>query len=360
VGSRQKSCYNCTGTKKALLNNRIGMKDGLGMPMIDVPAAALSWLGRQGTRALAALVLTGIALPMVGAVLKPYLTAAVFVLLCIAFIRVDMAGFRACVRQPALALSATVWTSIAVPGLFGLGSLALGFNRQAPDLFLAMMLQAIASPMMAAPALAALMGLDATLVLVTLISSTALIPITAPLFAHLFVGGGLSISPVMLAAKLFAIIAGAAAVGFGIRRIFGLASIERQKERIDGLNILVLFVFVVVLMKDVGTRFLRTPIAAIAMTALAFLVFFIVFVVTVLLFLPAGRERAVALGFMVSQRNMGLMLAATGGALPGLTWLYFALSQFPIYLSPYLLRPLIRKVLHRVRQEGAPVGDAKV
>ena len=43
------------------------------------------------------------------------------------------------------------------------------------------MLQAVASPMMAAPALAAVMGLDSTLVLVTLVTSTALIPFTAPL-----------------------------------------------------------------------------------------------------------------------------------------------------------------------------------
>jgi len=42
------------------------------------------------------------------------------------------------------------------------------------------MLQAVASPMMATPALADLLGLDATLVLATLISSTALIPLTAP------------------------------------------------------------------------------------------------------------------------------------------------------------------------------------
>ena len=47
---------------------------------------------------------------------------------------------------------------------------------------------------------------------------------------------------------------------------------------------------------------------------------------------------------MVSQRNMGLMLAATDGALPGLTWLYFALCQFPIYLSPQLLKPIARKL----------------
>jgi len=34
------------------------------------------------------------------------------------------------------------------------------------------------------------------------------------------------------------------------------------------------------------------------------------------------------------------MLAATDGILPGGTWLYFGLSQFPIYLSPQLLKPI--------------------
>jgi len=37
---------------------------------------------------------------------------------------------------------------------------------------------------------------------------------------------------------------------------------------------------------------------------------------------------------------MGLMLAATDGVLPGTAWLYFAFSQFPIYLSPQLLKPI--------------------
>jgi BASS family bile acid:Na+ symporter len=45
---------------------------------------------------------------------------------------------------------------------------------------------------------------------------------------------------------------------------------------------------------------------------------------------------------MVAQRNMGLMLAATEGVLPGLTWLYFALCQFPIYLSPQMLKRIVR------------------
>jgi hypothetical protein len=60
-----------------------------------------------------------------------------------------------------------------------------------------------------------------------------------------------------------------------------------------------------------------------------------------------------ALGLMVSQRNMGLMLAATDGVLPGTTWLYFAVSQFPIYLSPQLLKPMVRKL---TAQRTAPAG----
>jgi BASS family bile acid:Na+ symporter len=42
---------------------------------------------------------------------------------------------------------------------------------------------------------------------------------------------------------------------------------------------------------------------------------------------------------------MGLMLAATAGAVPDLTWLYFALAQFPIYLLPQLLKPLAQRLV---------------
>jgi BASS family bile acid:Na+ symporter len=80
----------------------------------------------------------------------------------------------------------------------------------------------------------------------------------------------------------------------------------------------------------------------VALAVLAFAVFFALLGLTMLIFRRTGRERALALGLMVSQRNMGLMLAATDGALPGLTWLYFALSQFPIYLSPQMLRRVVR------------------
>jgi hypothetical protein len=52
-----------------------------------------------------------------------------------------------------------------------------------------------------------------------------------------------------------------------------------------------------------------------------------------------GRARAFAIGLIAGNRNVGLMLAATGFAVPDIAWLYLALAQFPIYLPPHLLKP---------------------
>jgi hypothetical protein len=188
------------------------------------------------------------------------------------------------------------------------------------------------------------MGLDATLVLVTLVTCTTLTPITAPLFAYMFIGPALTLSPLSLGLKLFAILAGSLVVGVTLRWIAGLAAIRRHKDAIDGFNILVVFVFVAAVMENVATKFVAAPAMMIGLAALAFAVSFAVLGLTALVFARAGAERAFVLGLMASQRNMGLMLAATGGVLPDFVWLYFALCQFPIYLAPQLLTPLARRL----------------
>src|SRR5882757_230379 len=314
---------------------------------LAMPVRALAWLGRQGTRAIAALVLIGIALPPLGEILKPYVAEAIFLLLCISFMRVDIAALRDHLRRPGIVLAASVWTMIAVPALIGLGCLAAGVDKSSPDLFLALMLQAVASPMMAAPALAALMGLDSTLALITLVTGTALVPLTAPLFAWMFFGTALKLSPLGLGVKLGLILAGSLGVAITIRWLFGIAAIRRHREPIDGVNILILLVFVSAVMGEVAGSSWADPLQVIGVALLAFAIFFALLGATMLVFRRLGRERALALGLLVSQRNMGLMVAATDGALPGLTWLYFALSQFPIYLSPQLLKPIVGKLSAR-------------
>jgi len=292
-------------------------------------------------------VVIGIAVPPLGAVLRPFVTPAIFVLLCIAFLRVDAAALRGYVRRPKLVLAATAWTMLVVPTLFGAVSLGLGLDVRAPELFLALMLQALAPPMMAAPAFAALMGFDATLVLASLVTSTALTPVTAPLFAYVFIGPALALSPALLGLKLFAILAGSGFVAIIGRRFVSAKALARRKDELDGINIIVAFVFVAAVMEHAAVNFIDAPWATLGLAALAFAVSIAVLGLTTLVFARAGKERAFVLGLMASQRNMGLMLAATGGALPDFVWLYFALCQFPIYLFPQVLKPLARRLVGR-------------
>jgi hypothetical protein len=314
---------------------------------LAAPVKALAWLGSHGTRAVAALVFIGLAIPPLGEILKPFVTEAIFLLLCVSFMRVDGALLRDQLRRPGTIVAATLWSTVGVPLLFGLGCVAVGFDKHSPDLFLALMLQAVTSPMMASPALAALMGLDATLVLVTLVTGTAVVPLTAPLFATAFFGGALQLSPTALGAKLAAILLGALIVAAILRWIFGLAAIQRQRAPIDGFNILILFVFVSAVMGNVAGGMLTHPLLILEFALIAFAVYFVLLGSTTLLFRRLGPERAFAVGLMVSQRNMGLMAAATDGLLPGPTWLYFAMAQFPLYLAPQLLQPIARKLTTR-------------
>lgn len=312
--------------------------------VVAVPLRGLTWLGSQGTRAVAAVVFIALTVPPLGAVLRPYVTEAILVLLCISFMRVDLAALTSHLRRPALVATATAWTVIGVPLIVGLIVHVTGLTAHSPGLALALMLQSMASPMMAAPALAALMGLDATLVLVTLVTATALVPFTASLFASLFLDGMLSISPLALGLKLLGILAASLLAATVIRWVFGAAAIQRHRRPIDGFNIIILLIFATAIMGDVASDLVAAPLFTIGIAGLAFAIYFTLLAVTTLLFRRIGYERALALGLMVSQRNLGLMLAATAGALPPTTWLYFAMTQFPIHLAPYMLMPIARRL----------------
>jgi BASS family bile acid:Na+ symporter len=197
------------------------------------------------------------------------------------------------------------------------------------------------------------MGLDATLILVTLVTSTALVPFTASLFASLFLGDVLSVTPATLGLKLLGILAASLLAATAIRWVFGAAAIQRNKQPIDGFNIIILLIFATGIMGDVVSDLVAQPLFTISLAALSFAIYFTLLAVTTLLFRRIGYERALALGLMVSQRNLGLMLAATAGALPPTTWLYFAMTQFPIHLAPYLLTPIARRLTVRAETTSA-------
>ena len=129
-----------------------------------------------------------------------------------------------------------------------------------------------------------------------------------------------------------------------MRRIVGWQRIAAGSELLDGINVVVLFIFIVALMGDTAYRFLEDPLRITFIVILTFAIAALILGVTVIVLASSGRNEALTAGLAASNRNMGLMPAAVGASLPPDTWLWFALAQFPIYLLPAIIKPLIPKL----------------
>ena len=313
------------------------------MKLLGALAAALGLVGRHGTLVAAMSIFVGLAVPALAASFKPYLGEAIVVMLTLAFLRVDPAELRRYWTRPGLIAAATVWAMLVVPTLVGVVFLAFGLDQRMPGLYFMLVLQMSAPGLMSSPALAALLGLDVALTLASLVVSCAITPFTASLFTHIFLGTALA-SPLGFGVRLFLIIVGCALVATVIRLVTGKTFIEAQRERIDGLSVLAMFMFAVAAMDGVTDHFRTNPMLVIELTALAFALALIMIALTGLVFLRAGRARAFAIGLIAGNRNIGLMLTATGFVVPDVAWLYFAVAQFPIDLLPHLLKPLVRRL----------------
>ncbi len=319
------------------------------MVVLNPLAAALGFLGRHGTLAVAVSMFVGIALPLLGPILRPYFSETVIVLLVLSFLRVDPAKLRAQWARPGLMLWAAAWTMLALPLLClllltGVGLVTFESLQRSPGLLLSLTLHAVAPPTFSSPSLAALIGLNGAISLALLIACTAATPFTSPALVAAFFGADVTISPLALGLRLILILAGSALAARAIRAIAGKAFIERQAERIDGLSVVALFGFAIALMGDVLGNAIANPLLVLGLIALATAVSLALSALTVLVFWRAGPDAALTLGHSAGSRNMGLMLAAAAGAVPELVWLYVALAQFPIYLLPLPFRPLVKRL----------------
>jgi BASS family bile acid:Na+ symporter len=232
---------------------------------------------------------------------------------------------------------------LIVPVLVGLCLNALDLFDRSPGLLLALMLNVVAPPIFASPALAVLMGLNAAVTLALLLACVAATPFLSPALVAVFVGPALTFSPLALGLRLVLMLAGAACAGIAIRAIAGKPWVERQAERIDGLNVVVLFLFAVALMGDVAENTIAHPLFVLGLLGLSTAVAFGLSGLTMLIFARAGLRTALPLAHSAGSRNTGLMLAAAAGAVPELVWLYVALLQIPIYALPLIIKPLLRR-----------------
>jgi len=294
-------------------------------------------MARRGGVLLAGCIFVGLAVPPLAAMLRDTLTITVAGLMTLVLLRIDLKQVLAYLRRPLLVGALLAWLLIACPLIVYAIVRAVGLDG---PLGAAVVIMATGCAATSSPAFARLVGLDASVSLVVAVVSTLLVPFTAPPLALGLLGIDLAISVWGLMGRLALIVGLPLLLSLVIRRLVAAPTLGAWSGRIDGTVVLLLVMYGIGVMDGMQAKLLAEPAWVLGGIALAFLGNFGLNALTALAMLPAGRSVALATGLLSGNRNMALYLAVLPAATePGIL-LFFALCQFPLFLSPFLLRPV--------------------
>jgi len=304
--------------------------------------ALLSILGTQGARGMTIALCISAFVPVIwpglGTALRPGLPLMIAVFLINAFAQLDLSRARQNLTRPVRLLSATGWAILVVPALFWAFLNIMGRDRFDPGFVLALSLQAGATPIMVTPAVALVLGMDVTFAVLLLLATMSIQPFSAPVLVSWVAGTAIPIDSFVLGRNLFVMIGGSALAAAGLRLWLGHARLDAYRHELAGINLFVFTLFGLAMFDGVVLRFFAEPFLLLGLSAVAFVVALGSIGLAMIALRAMGADEAFITGFATGHRNVGLMAAAqSGSSLPELVWIYFALVQLPIYLTPQII-----------------------
>lgn len=315
----------------------------------------LALIGRYGTQGFVASIFLGLALPGFAATARPLLSACIFTFITLTFARADLSIIRRILRQPRRLAIACLWL-IGAPALLIAAALTLaGRDSLDPGMVLGLAIIAAAPPILSGSAVAALLGIEPSLLLSATVITTVLAPAISPFLADLVAGAAVPLDRSALALRLAVFIGGAIAVALLERWAIGEEKLLARRRSIDGAGVVCYFIFAVAAMDGVTYAIMTRPLVVAAFLAAAFAVSLACLLLTwvALRWMTPGDR--LMFGYASGQRNMGLLIATLGASVPETTFLFFALAQFPIYLMPQILRSAAPAL---VPQQEPPVAGS--
>lgn len=315
----------------------------------------LAFMGGHATWVLFVGVFLGLALPSLAALARPLLAPAVAVLLTATLVRIDWPAMVGYLRRPWLAAVITAWLLLGAPLIM---AAALALLPLPAALTTALVLMAAAPPILSAAPIAMILGLDGALALVAGLAATLLTPLTVPPLALALLGLELDIGVVEFMTRLSLVVAAAFAAALIVRRLIGRERLPRVAGHLDGLVVMVMLVFAVAIMDGVTATLMTRPMTVALWLAVAFVANPALQIAGTLAFAWLGRRRALTVGLISGNCNMGLLLAAFPPGTDFDVVLYFAVAQLPMYMLPALLLPLYRRLMRADAAAEKPSAPA--
>jgi BASS family bile acid:Na+ symporter len=298
-----------------------------------------AFMGRHSMPLLASGIVVGLAVQPLAAVFRPLTPPLLFLLTAVTLVKVEPQAILAEVRQPGRLAAILLWTMGVQPVLM------LGITALLPlpqGLVQSVVLWSAASPLISAPALAFLLGLEAPITLVGMTLGTIAMPLTLPPLSLALLGLELRIGLAELMLRLAVFVLGALALALLVRRIVGPIRIDRAGVEISGVAVLLLILFGIGVMDGVPAIVAAQPHHALLFVLAAFGTTIAMLVVTALAFAWMGVRPALSVALLAGYKNIAIVWASLGAAAPADLTLYFVAIQLPIYLLPPLLRAAVR------------------
>lgn len=291
---------------------------------------------------LAAGVFAGLLLPATATALRPLLAPSVWGLLVLAMLRIDWPQVVRCGRRGGRITLIVVWllviSPVAVAAVLAITSVSTGMVT-------AMVLMAAAPPIMSAPAMALLIGLDPALMLVVMIGATFTVPLVLPVIALEQLALPLEFGTGMLMLHLGGMIGTAVVAAALVRGMDRHNRISQAAPVLDMAALVLLLTFAIAIMDGVTERLIAQPSHVLGVLVAAFAANIALQAGAALAFAWLDGRTALTAAFASGNRNMGLLLAVMPADMNPDVLLYFALAQIPIYVMPALLTPLYRRLL---------------
>jgi len=292
-------------------------------------------------------VFIGMTLPALAAAVRPLVVPISVAMVVVSMLRVDPSRLAATFRRPVFVVLAAMFVLIVLPALtYGITVLLGGSWWLATGLTFA----SAAPPLSSAAAFAILVRIDPALVTGVSLPAIMIAPGTVWLVTAALPGLGEGVELGGLVLRLLGIIGGSLIAALLVRRVVGESRVNNWASWLDFTTVALIVLIAVGVMHDIGIAFRTDALAWLGILALTALLSLVSLLVTIAVFWPAGRDRAFAAALCASIKNMAVMVAAVSGTVDPRISLVVITAQFPIFLSPLIMRPLFRRLGHA----GAP------
>ena len=302
----------------------------------------LDWVAKRATWMLALGVFGGIAWQPLADALAPWLEALIVMNLSLSMMRIEPSALTGYLRRPGLIAVIFVFSMGIAPLVLWLFARGAGIDG---PLGAGIVFHALTTPIMSAPALCVLFGLDAALALIVTVLSYALVPFTLPPLALWLLGIELDVTVWELMWRLGRIVGASFVIAVVARKLLRPEFLDAQAPRMDGIMVFGMVGVAVSLMSGLPDFAAREPVFTAVVTGATFAVNIALQIFAAAAFWKLGRRAAVTVGLVTGNTNVALVMAAVSESASYDLLVYFVVGQFPIYTLPLIAVPIYRRLV---------------